>query len=145
VAKIGLKKCLHARRSERLTSRRAAGSHVQTCIRARQDTDHHRVTTGKGTASLRPATGLPPGYGPPPPAHDPTKITPTDIILPIVLSVFCGIGGFVWGLIRMVQGHHRPGWVAMGINAAVWGLGVVLWIFIFALGMAGAAATTPHP
>lgn len=33
----------------------------------------------------------------------------------------------------------------MGINAAVWFAGFVLWIIIFAVGMAGAAATNPPP
>lgn len=84
----------------------------------------------------------PPGYGPPP-SHDPTKITPTDIILPILLSVFCGVGGFGWGLVRMMQGHHKPGWVAMGINAAVWALGLLFWIIIFVIGAASTAATAP--
>jgi hypothetical protein len=100
---------------------------------------------GQGYGQPPQGYALPPGYGPLPPAHDPTKITATDIVLPIVLSVFCGIGGFVWGLIRMVQGHHKPGWAAMGINAAVWGVGFVLWILVIAVGMAGAAASAPHP
>lgn len=86
----------------------------------------------------------PQGYGPPPvaaPVHDPNKIGATDIVLPIVLSIFCGIGGFGWGLLRMVQGHHKPGWIAMGINAGVWVFGVLAWILIFVvIGVAGSAA-----
>lgn len=104
--------------------------------------------------------GPPPaGYGPPGPvfappqayappgqaAHDPTKITPTDIILPLLLSVFCAVGGFGWGLVRMMQGHHKPGWVAMGINAAVWVLGMLFWLVIFVIGAASAGATAPAP
>lgn len=74
------------------------------------------------------------------PTHDPNKITPTDIALPILLSVFCGFGGFAWGLVRMAQGHHKPGWLALGINAGVWALGVTGLVFLYALGR---AATPP--
>ncbi len=96
-----------------------------------------------------------PGYGPPhqpqhpgyyaPPvsAHDPNKVTATDIILPVLLSLFCGIGGFVWGMVRMVQGHQKPGWVAMGINAGIWALGLVVWATLTALIFGAAAASVP--
>jgi hypothetical protein len=83
-----------------------------------------------------------PGYGPPPnhpppygygqPAHEtwvnPNRVGVTEIIAPLLLSIFfCGIGGYAWGFYKLIQGHNKPGWVAMGINFAVWILGFVFW------------------
>lgn len=84
------------------------------------------------------------GYGPPAvPVHDPNRITATDIILPFLLSMFCGFGGFVWGLVRMTQGHHRPGWIAMGINAGVCVLGIIGWVILIAIGAAAGHGVAP--
>ena len=98
----------------------------------------------------------PHGYGPPQgyaapyqqpypvaPPHNPHCVTPTDIIVRIILSVFCGIGGFVGGLIKMAQGHNKPGWIACAINGGVWVLGIIGWIILLAL--AGAAASVAQP
>lgn len=86
-----------------------------------------------------------PGYYAPQPAiRDPNAITTTDVLIPIGLSVFCGIGGFVWGLIRMVQGHHKPGWVAIGVNVGVWSLGAAIWLAVVML-FVGAVESVPTP
>lgn len=85
-----------------------------------------------------------PGYYVPIPTRDPNKITPTDILIPLGLSVFCGFGGFVWGLVRMSQDHHRPGWVAIGINAGLMALGFVIWLVLFVL-LAGVMNRVPTP
>lgn len=84
-------------------------------------------------------------YAPPaPPTPDRNVITATDVLIPIGLSVFCGFGGFVWGLVRMSQGHHKPGWVAIGINAGLWALSLAVWVLIVVV-FAGAVAAVPTP
>jgi len=70
---------------------------------------------------------------------DPNAIGFTEIIIPLALSLFCGIGGFVWGLVRFAQGHKKPGWVAVGINAGMVILGGIGFAVLAAIGMAGAS------
>lgn len=95
------------------------------------------------------APQLPAHYAPPPGAgaapHDPNKITPSDILVPLVLSVLCGIGGYGWGLVRLAQGHQKPGLVAIGVNFGLWVVGLGLW-FLGALIMgivAGGVSAAP--
>lgn len=83
-----------------------------------------------------------PGYYAPP--TQPAKTTVTDVVVPLALSVFCGFGGFVWGLVRLAQGHNRPGWVAIAVNAGVWAVGIGLWI-VFAVILGVAAHNVPVP
>lgn len=96
--------------------------------------------------------GPPPqGYGPPPYGVGPApvqteaeRVTAIDIIVPLVLTLFCGIGGFVWGLIRLAQGHKKPGTAAMLVNVGVWVAGLALWLVAIAM-MAAIGASVPPP
>lgn len=73
------------------------------------------------------------------PQDDPNAIGVTEIIVPLGLSLLCGIGGFVWGLVRLAQGHKKPGWVAIGVNAATCVAGFVLFMALVGAGMAAGA------
>jgi hypothetical protein len=89
-----------------------------------------------------PTPPQPPPYGAP--GIDPNRVGATEIFAPLLLSLFCGVGGFVWGFIKMAQGHNKPGWVAVAINGGVWLAGFVLWFMLFfIMGVAGAAASAP--
>lgn len=82
---------------------------------------------------------------PAPPTHDPQRIGPAEILVPLVLSLICGIGGFGWGLVRFAQGHSKPGLVAVAINAGLWAAGLILWIVGTVVVSAMAAGSTPRP
>ncbi|MFW5925561.1 MAG: OB-fold protein [Myxococcota bacterium] len=69
-----------------------------------------------------------------PSQDDPNAIGATEIIVPLGLSVFCGIGGFVWGLVRLAQGHKKPGWVAVGINAGTMFIGFLAFVTLVGIG-----------
>lgn len=73
----------------------------------------------------------PPAAQPPPP-HPADAVTATDVIVPILLTLICGVGGFAWGLIRLVQGRYRQGWFALGINAGLWLMGAIAWVTLVA-------------
>lgn len=72
------------------------------------------------------------------PQHNPNEVGFTEIIIPLGLSIFCGVGGFVWGLVRMAQGHKKPGWVAIGINAAIMMIGIIGLLGLTAVGVTAA-------
>lgn len=87
----------------------------------------------------------PPPYGPAPPTgqNEAERVTAIDILVPLGLTFVCGIGGFVWGLVRLAQGHKKPGVAAMLVNLGVWGSGIVLWLLALVI-TAAIGATLVH-
>jgi hypothetical protein len=84
-------------------------------------------------------------YGAPPAAAEAERVTAVDIIVPLILSLFCGIGGFAWGLIRLAQGHKKPGVTALLVNLGVWTAFIALWLAGTVIMAAAGASVKPAP
>ncbi len=102
-------------------------------------------TSAAGISTPRIRTATPTAPSRPPCKPKPERVTAIDIIVPLILSLFCGIGGFGWGLLRLVQGHKKPGTTAMLVNLGVWAAGIALWLAGIAIMAAVGASVKPAP
>lgn len=70
-----------------------------------------------------------------PPVPTPTsRLTLADFAIPFAISMFCGFGGFAWGIYRYTQGQPKAALAAIAANVAVLAIVGVVIVLAFVLG-----------